>query len=395
MSVYLEAAVDMKDEIEEIWTALHGMPEPPFQETKTAGFIAYRLSEAGFDVKKGLADTGIVADLGDPAAGDLTGPVIALRADMDAMRHDIDGREVWVHSCGHDAHSTIVITAGLMLARRCAGARGRLRLIFQPGEETGLGAGRMIEAGAVRGVDALLGMHLRPVSECRVGQATPCLWHSAGRTLSYSVVGKPSHTGRPHLGINVADAVAMATLAVNNVKPDPLRCATVNVVALSAGDGPGGVIPERGSLTVNIRSESDQIADELSSKVDGAVRAVVAANGAEAGLKREKQMPAPRYDEGMIALARRAIVSVLGEGGVVEKITTPGSEDFHWYARRTPGLHAAYIGLGANFSPGLHHPDASFDKKALVYGAAILAEAAADFLNSGISFKVGCEGRRM
>ncbi|MDD3599548.1 MAG: amidohydrolase [Firmicutes bacterium] len=387
MSVYLKAAIEMRDEIEDTWNALHGMPEPPFQETKTAGFIASQLAEAGFNVKEGLADTGLVAELPDVAGSDLTGPVIALRADMDAMGHRVEGQKVWVHSCGHDAHSTMVMAAGMMLARECGAARGRLRLIFQPGEETGLGAGRMVEAGAVRGVDALLGIHLRPISECRLGQATPCLWHSAGRTLSYSVVGKPSHTGRPHLGVNVADAVAMATLAVNSVKPDPLKCATANVVALSAGKGPGGVIPEQGTLTVNIRSESDQIADELGSRVDRAVKAAAAANGAQAELEREKQMPAPCYDEGMVDTARRAIVSVLGEVGVVERITTPGSEDFHWYARRSSGLRAAYIGLGADFSPGLHHPDASFDLQALVYGAAILAEAVAGFVNSDANSK--------
>lgn len=381
MSVYLKAAVEMRDEIEDMWNALHGMPEPPFQETKTAGFIASRLAKAGFSVKEGLADTGLVAELPNVAGSDSTGPVIALRADMDAMGHCIEGDEVWIHSCGHDAHSTMVMAAGMMLARKCPGARGRLRLIFQPGEETGLGAGRMVEAGAVRGVDALLGIHLRPISECRLGQATPRLWHSAGRTLNYSVTGKPSHTGRPHLGINAADAVAMATLAVNSIKPDPLKCATVNVVALTAGNGPGGVIPEQGALTVNIRSESDQIADELACKVNGAVKAAVAANGAEAELEKEKEMPAPSYDQGMVGIARRAIVSVLGEAGVVERITTPGSEDFHWYARRNSGLRAAYIGLGADFSPGLHHPDASFDRQALVYGAAILAEAVAGFVD--------------
>jgi len=404
----------MRDDIERFFEQLHAMPEGPFAETKTAGFIAERLADVGYRVRAGLAGTGVVADLervgeasldqvvcpiiptsADPAppenpivSGDASAPaLLALRADMDAMLHSLDGKEVYVHSCGHDAHSTMVSAAGVILARKCPKARGRLRLVFQPAEETGLGAERMIEAGAVEGVDAMFGIHLRPAAECRLGQATPCLVHAGGRTLQYVVKGQPSHTGRPHLGVNAADAVALAAIAVNSVKPDPRACATVNVVGLGAG-GPGGkpsgVIPEQGELTVNIRAESDEMADELRVRVDSAVRAAAGSIGAGVWLEREKKMPAPCYDPDMIDIARSAIVAVLGEAGVRERITTPGSEDFHWYARRKAGLRAAYIGLGADFVPGLHHPDATFDRQALVYGAAILAQAAACYFDRAV-----------
>ncbi len=405
MNESLRAASSMRDDIDQVFEQLHAMPEGPFAEMKTAGFIAARLEDAGFEVRTGLAGTGVVADLGprqEVGTGQGTSPrdlapanprdlrapsgptVLALRADMDAMLHSVGGKEVYVHSCGHDAHSTMVLAAGIILARQCREARGRLRLVFQPAEETGLGAEKMIEAGAVEGVDAMFGIHVRPAAECSLGQATPCLVHAGGRTLHYVVKGRPSHTGRPHLGVNAADAVALAALAVNSVKPDPLACATVNVVGLGAG-GPGGkpsgVIPEQGALTVNIRAESDEMADELRARVDAAVNAAAGSMGADVWLEREKKMPAPCYDPEMIGIARAAIVAVLGEAGVRERITTPGSEDFHWYARRKAGLQSAYIGLGANFVPGLHHPDAAFDRQALVYGAAILAQAAASYFD--------------
>ena len=405
MNESLRAASSMRDDIDQVFEQLHDMPEGPFAEMKTAGFIAARLEDAGFEVRTGLAGTGVVADLGprqEVGTGQGTSPrdlapanprdlrtpsgptVLALRADMDALPHSVGGKEVYVHSCGHDAHSTMVLAAGIILARQCREARGRLRLVFQPAEETGLGAEKMIEAGAVEGVDAMFGIHVRPAAECSLGQATPCLVHAGGRTLHYVVKGRPSHTGRPHLGVNAADAVALAALAVNSVKPDPLACATVNVVGLGAG-GPGGkpsgVIPEQGALTVNIRAESDEMADELRARVDAAVNAAAGSMGADVWLEREKKMPAPCYDPEMIGIARAAIVAVLGEAGVRERITTPGSEDFHWYARRKAGLQSAYIGLGANFVPGLHHPDAAFDRQALVYGAAILAQAAASYFD--------------
>ena len=309
MNEFLRVASSMRDDIGQVFEKLHAVPEGPFAETKTGGVIGARLTDEGFRVRTGLAQTGVVADLGcageagmdqqasptcptpatraaleNPIApanagtsGNPPGPtLLALRADMDAMLHSVDGKEVHVHSCGHDAHSTVVLAAGVILARECPEARGHLRLVFQPAEETGLGAERMVQAGAVEGVDAMFGIHLRPVAECRLGQATPCLVHAGGRTLQYVVKGRPSHTGRPHLGVNAADAVALAALAVNSVKPDPLACATVNVVGLGAGGSggkPSGVIPEQGELTVNIRAESDEMADELRVRVDTAVKA--------------------------------------------------------------------------------------------------------------------------
>jgi len=221
-----------------------------------------------------------------------------------------------------------VLAAGVILARECPEARGRLRLVFQPAEETGLGAERMIQAGAVEGVDAMFGIHLRPAAECRLGQATPCLVHAGG-----------------------------------------------------SGGKPSGVIPEQGELTVNIRAESDEMADELRVRVDTAVKAAAGSVGAGVWLEREKKMPAPCYDPEMIDIARSAIAAVLGDAGVRDRISIPGSEGFHWYARKNFGLRAAYIGLGADFVPGLHHPDATFDRQALVYGAAILAQAAACYFD--------------
>ena len=398
----------MRPQLEAIWRKLHEMPEPAFEEKRTAGFIADQLRRAGFRVREGVAGTGVVAQLepvdaaaeggvaeevadwkaaagqaagkeaGD-AAGRSAAPVLALRADMDALPHNVGGQQVFVHSCGHDAHCAMVMGAGMLLARECPAARGRLRLLFQPAEEAGLGAQRMLEAGAVDGVDVLIGIHLRPAAECRLGQATPCVMHAGGRTLRYSLHGRPAHTGRPHLGANVADALALATLAANSVKPDPALPGTVNVIFVSTGDGPTGVIPDHGGMAVNIRAETDDAADELRQRVHSAVTSAAGSVGVEAMLEGVKEMPAPSYHPDAVALARQAIEKVLGEENVIEAISTPGCEDFHWYSRRTPGIKAAYIGLGADLKPGLHHPDAAFDLRTLVYGTAILAQAAADY----------------
>lgn len=373
----LEEIQDRESEIVETYRTLHSTPEGPFEERKTSAYIAGRLRAAGFQVESGVAETGVVASLGR-----LTQPVAALRADMDAMEHEIGGRKTFVHSCGHDAHSTMVLSAGEILARCCPQAQGHLKLIFQPAEETGLGARRMAEVGAVDDVSVLLGIHLRPASECSFGKATPSLWHSASLTVRYRITGKPAHSGRPHLGINAADAVAAAALGVNSIKPDPLLCATVNVVGLQAGSGSGGTVPRTGELLVNLRAERDDVGLKLRRRVDDVVSHMVASVGAQAEIVAEKHIPAAAYDPETVALVRKAITRVLGVSGVIERIVTPGGEDFHFYKQHKPSLKTAYIGLGADLSPGLHHTESVFNLGALVIGAKVLTLSAIELFGA-------------
>ncbi|MDH7496163.1 MAG: amidohydrolase [Bacillota bacterium] len=363
----LEEIRACESEIVETYRTLHSMPEGPFEEHRTSAYIADRLVAAGFRVESGVAETGVVATLGR-----LTQPVVALRADMDALEHEVDGKKVFIHSCGHDAHSTMVLWAGEILARCYPRAREHLKLIFQPAEETGLGARRMAEAGAVDDVAVLLGIHLRPAAECPLGKATPCLQHSASLTVRYKVTGKAAHSGRPHFGVNAADAVAASVLAVNSIKPDPLLCATVNVVSLEAGLGPAGIIPESGTMVVNIRAENDGVAFELLKRVDSAVLHAASANGAVAKKVSVKHTPGAAYDPGTVAAVKRAISKVLGEPGAIDRITTPGAEDFHSYRQYKPQLKTAYVGLGADLTPGLHDPRCDFNLKALALGVAVL-----------------------
>lgn len=371
-----------ESEIAETYRTLHSTPEGPFEERKTAAHIADRLGAAGFQVESGVAETGVVATLGR-----LTPPVVALRADMDAMEHEVDGKKMFIHSCGHDAHSTMVLWAGKILSRCCPQAEGHLKLIFQPAEETGIGARRMAEAGAVDDVAVLLGIHLRPAAECPFGKATPFLQHSASLTVRYRVTGKAAHSGRPHLGVNAADAVAASALAVNGIKPDPLLCATVNVVGLHAGGDAAGTIPESGVLVVNVRAENDGAAFELVKRVDAAVAHAASANGAQVETVSVKHIPGAAYDPGTVAAVKRVISKVLGEPGVIDRITTPGAEDFHFYKQHKPQLKTAYIGLGAGLTPGLHDPRCSFNPKALALGVAVLAASVMELMSEATTQK--------
>lgn len=146
---------------------LHQIPELGFEEYKTSAYIAGVLEAAGYQVTRQVNNTtGIVAvlDSGKP------GPVLALRADMDALGHIIDGEHVARHTCGHDGHSTVVLTTAQEVIAEGLVKKGTLKFIFQPAEELGTGAIALTEAGVLDDVDMLLGFHLRPLEECPMGQ---------------------------------------------------------------------------------------------------------------------------------------------------------------------------------------------------------------------------------
>ena len=189
----------MEARIQAAYEHLHAIPEVGFQEFQTSAWLAEQVQAAGFQVTTGVGGTGVVAVL----EGRAPGPVVGLRGDMDALAQLVDGQEIRVHSCGHDAHCAMVLAAAEELARTGL-ARGTLRVLFQPAEETLFGATRMIEAGVLEGLDVLLGIHLRPIQEARTGQATPALCHGASAIMAVTLTGRTAE-GVPQRGERLDD----------------------------------------------------------------------------------------------------------------------------------------------------------------------------------------------
>jgi len=356
--------------VNEIFGTLHAMPELGFTEHRTAAFLAEALTAAGYAVQTGIGGTGVVGTL----AGAAEGPVVGLRADMDALPFVVDGRDVCRHACGHDAHSAMVLTAAEILAKTPP-ARGTLKILFQPAEEVLTGALKVIESGAVDDLDILFGIHLRPIQEARLGQATPALRHGAITVVDATIAGAASHGARPHLGINAIDAAALAVNAVNAIRLDPASAWSAKTTRLAAGGAAANIIPDRAEMIFDLRAQNNALMEELLAKVGTAVSNAAAANGATAVVTPRGSVPAAEYDPVMTEIAREAIRAVLGDEGILPPIVTPGSEDFHFYVRKNPRLRPAYIGLGCDLKPGLHHPDMAFDVAALPKGVAILVEA--------------------
>ncbi len=360
----------LKERVEEVWQELHAIPEIGFEETRTSAYLAEKLSKAGYQVRTGIGGTGVTGllDSGKP------GHVVALRADMDALGHEVNGEKCAIHSCGHDAHCAIVLTVAEEMARKKLKS-GKLKIIFQPAEELLTGALRAIEDGAVEDVDILLGLHLRPVQEAKKGQATPALYHGASYIMQAEVKGLAAHGARPHLGVNAIDAAAAIIQAVNAIHVDPVVPATVKTTKIQGGGPASNAIPEKASLTFDLRTQKNTSMQEVIEKTKRAVECGAASVGATASATVLGGCPAAEYDKELTELLARSIVNVLGEEGLLPPTITPGGEDFHFYVEKKPSLRAAYFGLGVDLTPGLHHPEMCFDQTALVNGVDILLDA--------------------
>jgi len=358
---------DMEVRIQTTYDALHAMPEVGFAEHRTSAWLAEKIKAAGFIVMTGVGGTGIVATL----KGKEPGPTVALRADMDALAYTVNGEDVCVHSCGHDAHSSMVLTAAEELAKADI-RRGTLKILFQPAEETVLGALKMIEAGALDDVDVVIGIHLRPIQEAKTGQATPALYHGSSYIMEATINGRTAHGARPHLGINAIDAAAAVVNAVNAIHLNPVVPWTCKVTKLHAGGAALNVIPDRAEMALDLRTQQNAAMDALLDKAEKAIKAGAATVGATAETTVKGGVPGAEYHPEIIELARDAIRAVLGEQGLLDPIVTPGGEDFHNFVKARPKVKAGYVGLGCNLSPGLHDPTMKFDRSAMIYGTNIL-----------------------
>lgn len=358
---------DISARVRQIYETLHQIPEAGFEEVKTAAYLAGQLEKAGYAVERGVAGTGVTGLL----KSNKPGPVIMVRADMDALVHTVNGTDVKIHSCGHDANAAMVLTTAEIMSAKGISA-GTLKILFQPAEESLNGAASVIKAGTVEDVDVLLGIHLRPISEAGKGKATPALFHGASCVMEAVVKGKAAHGARPHLGINAIDAAAAIVNAINGIRVNPAVPATVKATRLIAGGAAANLIPDHAVMAFDIRAQTNEVMTELLEKTAKAVERGAAAVGAEAKAEVKGGVPAAEYDPGLIEISRQAIRSVLGTEGLLAPIYTPGGEDFHLYKKHKPSLKTCYIGLGADLTPGLHHPEMKFDAEALSDGVGIL-----------------------
>jgi amidohydrolase len=373
---YTAELVDLRRE-------LHAHPELSWGETRVTELVGHRLEAAGWRVTY-PSPTGVVAELG-PAQG----PVVALRADMDALPvQDVTG-EPWAstvpgvaHACGHDVHTTALLGAALALAELDERGElpGRVRLLFQPAEEVMPGGAKQLVAlGHLDDVRCIFALHCDPnVDVGRIGMRTGALTSAADK-IEVHLEGTGGHTSRPHLTGDLTFALAKVTSelpAVLSRRMDPRAGVSVVWGVVRAGSAPN-VIPDRGMVAGTVRILDAVAWARCEPIIREAVHDIVRPYGVTARVDYLQGVPPVVNDPASNAVLATAVGSVLGAAGQATVPQSLGGEDFGWYVDQVPG---AMFRLGTRTPGGptydLHQGNLRIDERAIAIGARVLATTA-------------------
>ncbi|TMC07619.1 MAG: amidohydrolase [Chloroflexi bacterium] len=389
MPTLLESARAIAESVVADRRAIHRRPELAFQEHETAALVETRLRALGIPLRTGVGGTGVVGLI----EGARPGRTVLLRADMDALPIQEESTAEYasavpgvMHACGHDAHTAILVGAARLLMDRRDELTGTVKLMFQPAEEGGAGALRMIEDGLLQDppVDGAFMLHVaHALPAGRVATAGgPVL--AGANSFTIVVEGRGGHASRPHMAIDpvvVAAHVvtALQTLVSREVPPD--RAAVVTLGSLIAGSA-SNVIPDRAVIKGTIRAYDGDLMRELERRLQETATGIAAAMRASAQVTFHMRYPPTVNDPAMAELLSGAGRGALGPEavGVVEPVMA--AEDFSFVLERVPG---AMLSLGVR-APGWDEPrpvhTARFDvdESALPVGVACMASVAMEFL---------------
>ncbi len=359
----------------------HRHPEIGFQEQRTAAQVAEIMAGLGYQVRTGLGRTGVVADLGEGS------PRIGIRADMDALPI-LEANDVAyasenpgvMHACGHDAHTAMALGAATLLAKEKL--PGSVRFLFQPSEEASddegiSGARRMIEDGALEGVDSVLALHVDPTTP--VGQICTTVGPASGGVDSWfaTIKGRGGHAARPQEvtdPIQIAAHVILAVQAIASRKIDPGAPAVAAVGSVHAGQAEN-VIPDQVELNGTIRYMDPAVQKRIHSELRNAFE-ICKAFGGEYELRIEIGDPPMINDEGAVKLIRETAADLFGAEQVLPAKFGLGAEDFSRFQEIVPG---AMFGLGCRIEEEprmIHNPHFDINENCLAVGTAMLAETA-------------------
>ncbi|GAB2921577.1 M20 family metallopeptidase [Streptomyces mayteni] len=368
---------------------LHMHPELGNQEVRTTAVVKKRLERAGLAPRVLGSGTGLVCDVRPP--GD-SGPLLGLRADLDALpipdtktvpyASTIPGR---AHACGHDVHTTVVLGAGLTLARLAAEGRLRrgVRLLFQPAEEVLPGGAQdAIEHGVLDGVGRILALHCDPkVDAGRLGVRTGPITAACDR-IEIKLAGPGGHTARPHLTTDLVTAAARVAVDVPALvarRVDTRAGMAITWGRLETGHAPN-VIPQSAELSGTMRCLDIEAWRSAPDVVHAAVDEVAALYRAKSELQYIRGVPPVVNDAESTALLTEAMVSRFGADSVEPTQQSLGGEDFSWYLEHVPGAMAR-LGVrppgDASATPrDIHQGDFDVDESAIGVGVELLVAAA-------------------
>lgn len=367
----------------------HQHPELAFHEERTAAIIAQHLTGLGYEVQTGIAETGVVGLL----RGSSPGPTVLFRFDMDALKvTEETGAEYasltpgCMHACGHDGHMAMGMGLAELFTSQREALHGTLELVFQPAEEGGNGAERMVEEGLLDKPrpDVAICSHLwllKPVGTVDI-TAGPVM--AAADLWSAVIRGRGGHGAMPEQAADPIVAAAHVVTALQSVvsrNVSPLETAVVTVGAIHGGDA-FNVIPPEVKLLGTLRTYAPATREVVVRRAREILEGVAAAHGTSAEWRLKALSPPVINDPAVTQVVRQAAEAVLGAAQVTSGEHTMGSEDAAFFLSQVPGC---YFFIGArNEERGLvaphHNPHFDFDEEALVLGLAVLAEVAGTYL---------------
>ncbi|MCZ8354784.1 MAG: amidohydrolase [Cyclobacteriaceae bacterium] len=383
---------------------IHQFPELSNREKRTAAKVAEHLKSLGIEVQTGVAYTGVVGVL----KGGKPGPVVALRADMDALpvternglafaskeRTVFNGQETGVmHACGHDTHVAILMATAEILAANRQELKGTIKFIFQPAEEGPPageegGANLMVKEGVLDNpkVDVIFGLHISALTKLGLITYRPAGTMAASDWFSIKVYGQQSHGSAPWRGI---DPIVVSAQIINGLQTIVSRqteltkeAAVITVGRMQAGIREN-IIPEYAEMAGTIRTLDTDMQDKIHEKIKLTATKIAEASGARAEVTIDKKTPVtyndPELTEKMVASLQKAA----GEGNVIRINAQTGAEDFAYYQKKVPGF---FFFIGAcppdadpEKAPAHHTPDFMIDERGMLIGLKAMLNVALDY----------------
>ena len=348
----VEPILAFQPELQEIRRDLHAHPELCYEEQRTADVVAARLTEWGIPVVRGLGVTGVVGSIKNGTSS----RAIGLRADMDALpMQEINGfahasrHPGKMHACGHDGHTAMLLGAAHHLATN-RNFDGTVYLIFQPAEEGGGGARRMMDDGLFERfpMEAVYGMHNWPgIPEGNFGVVAGPMMASSNE-FRVTVRGKGGHAAQPHRGIDpvmVAVQIAQAWQTIVSREKNPLESAVLSITQIHAGSATN-VIPDEAELVGTVRTFSTGVLDLIQRRMQEIASGVAAAFNASVDFTFKRNYPPLINHPEQTAFAVEAMRAVVGDARVDTNVEpTMGAEDFAFMLQEKPGCYV-FIGNG-------------------------------------------------
>ena len=369
---------------------LHQHPEIAFEEHRTMGVVEQRLRELGLDPRAGVGGTGVVAvfESGRPR------PTVLARADMDALpvpeEKDVDYRSTTpdkMHACGHDGHTSVLLSVAEALVGRKAQLAGRVVFVFQPAEEIVQGARAMLDDGALDGieVDHVIGLHLSSNDDVGIVSVRAGPAMAATDTFRLLVKGKGGHAAYPH---DVIDPIVAAAAVVTSLQTlvsretEPADKSVVSVTSFHAGTA-YNIIPQEVELKGTLRTFEDSTRKRLRTRLLEIAEGVAASYRTKLISEWTEGTPAVVNDEVAVARLKEVAGKVVGEANVVEQTPIMGGDDMALWLQQAKGVYF-FVGTrsGEATSWPHHNPRFDIDERGLEVAVAVLSSGVVDLLTA-------------